>query len=237
MESPVVENYLKKIYALQAGEKPLGTTVLGRELRVSPPSADQMVKRMIHQGFVTRARDRGIRLTPVGKRAALRLIRKYRIAECMLVGLLGLDWKTAYEEACKSEHVLSDEVEARISAVLHDPRTCPHGHPIPDRDGVVEEDEAVPLGAMHEGAGVVIVRVREEKSDLLEHLDAMGMAPGRTLEVDQIAPFGDSMLVRIDGAAFALGREITENVWVRDRSMATVSPTGYRSEPERLRHS
>jgi DtxR family transcriptional regulator, Mn-dependent transcriptional regulator len=216
MESAIVEEYLEAIYRLQKGEKPLGTTEIGKALSVSPPSADQMTTRMAEKGLVARSRKNGIRLTEIGEKEALRLIRKHRISERFLTDVLGLDWKDVHDEACKFEHILSPEVESRMDAMLRNPATCPHGQPIPDPEGRVTEEPAVPLSDMAQGATVLISRITEEKRDLLEYLATLGMMPGRRVHVEQIAPFKGPMLVRIDGAAYALGRDVAEKILVKE---------------------
>jgi DtxR family Mn-dependent transcriptional regulator len=217
MESAIVEEYLEAIYKLQNGEKPLGTTEIGKALSVSPPSADQMMNRMAEKGLVARSRDSGIRLTPNGEKAALRLIRKHRLSERFLVDVLGLDWKDVHDEACKFEHILSPEVESRMDEMLKKPATCPHGHPIPDTDGHVSQEPVTPLSDLAQGSVAVIARIAEEKRDLLEYLATLGMMPGRTVHVEQIAPFKGPMLVRIEGASYALGREIAQKILVKER--------------------
>ncbi len=217
MASPVVEEYLEAIYKLQGSEKPLGTTELGKSLRVSAPSADQMVNRMADKGLVHRSRERGIRLTKDGEKAALHLIRKHRLAERFLTDVLGLDWKDVHDEACKFEHVLSPEVESRMSDLLKNPATCPHGHPIPDADGNIAVDDATPRSEVKQGATAVISRIGEEKRDLLEYLATLGMMPGRAVRVDQVAPFRGPILVDVDGATYALGRDVAQKIWVKEK--------------------
>jgi len=216
MESPIVEEYLEAIYKLQSDDRPLGTTELGRSLNVSAPSADQMVNRLSEKGLVRRGRDRGIRLTQDGEREALQLIRKHRLSERFLVDVLGLDWKDVHDEACKFEHILSTEVETRMSEMLCNPATCPHGHPIPGVDGTVALEAATPLSEMKQGSTAVIARIGEEKRDLLEYLATLGMMPGRRVRIEQIAPFRGPMLVDVDGATYALGREVAEKILVKE---------------------
>ncbi len=216
MASPIVEEYLEAVYKLQSDGRRLGTTELGREMAVSPASATEMVDRLCARGLAERTRDAGIVLTLKGREEALRLIRKHRISERFLVDVLGMDWKDVHDEACKLEHVLSEEVETRMEALLSDRATCPHGHPIPDRSGQTSEPPAHPLSTMKRGETGSISKIASEKRDLLEYLATLGMMPRSTVEVEQVAPFEGPLLVRVRGASYALGREIAEKIWVTE---------------------
>ena len=216
MQSPVVEEYLEAIYKLATDGKRLGTTELGKELAVSPASATEMMERLVDKGLAEKSRDRGIALTRKGRKAALDLIRRHRISERFLVDVLGMDWKDVHEEACKLEHVLSPEVESRMTALLTKTDTCPHGHPIPDKQGRTTEPPARRLSSLKRDQGGLIAKIAEEKRDLLEYLATLGMMPDAPVRVEQVAPFEGPLLVRVNGATYALGREIAEKIWVRE---------------------
>ncbi len=217
MATPIVEEYLEAIYKLQAAEKPLGTTELGKELNVSPASASEMTDRLAEKGLVEKARDRGITLTKKGEKAALTLIRTHRISERFLVDVLGMDWKDVHDEACRLEHAISPAVESRMEALLGNPATCPHGHPIPDRLGRTSEAPLRRLSTLKRSQKGIIAKVAEERRGLLEYLATLGILPQREVEVEQVAPFEGPLLVRVHGASYALGREIAEKIWVKER--------------------
>ncbi len=216
MESPIVQEYLEAIYKLHDEGKKLGTTELGRELDVSAASATEMMDRLVEKGLAEKSRDHGIALTRKGKKAALDLIRKHRISERFLVDVLGMDWKDVHEEACKLEHVISTEVETRMEALLPDARTCPHGHPIPDRQGRTAEPLAHRLSTLRRDQNGVITKISEEKRDFLEYLATLGMMPGASVRVEQVAPFDGPLLVSVKGASYALGREVADKIWVTE---------------------
>lgn len=216
MESPIVQEYLEAIYKLHQEGKKLGSTELGKELAVSPASATEMMDRLVDKGLAEKSRNKGISLTVRGRKAALELIRKHRISERFLVDVLGMDWKDVHEEACKLEHVLSPEVESRMEALLKNPETCPHGHPIPDRLGRTAPQAARPLTSLKRNETGVIARIAEERRDLLEYLATLGMMPEAAVRVEQVAPFDGPLLVRVKGASYALGREIARKIWVRE---------------------
>jgi len=217
MATPIVEEYLEAIYKLQCSGRALGTTELGKELKVSAASASEMTDRLVEKGLAEKVRDRGITLTRRGRKAALELIRKHRISERFLVDVLGMDWKDVHEEACRLEHAISPEVESRMEALLGNPVTCPHGHPIPDRSGKTAEVPARRLSGLKRNQSGVIARIAEEQRGLLGYLATLGMMPGSGVTVEQVAPFDGPLLVQVGGATYALGREIAEKIWVREK--------------------
>jgi DtxR family Mn-dependent transcriptional regulator len=217
MATPIVEEYLEAIYKLQAAGKALGTTELGKELKVSAASASEMTDRLVEKGLAEKVRDKGIRLTRKGQRAALVLIRKHRISERFLVDVLGMDWKDVHDEACRLEHAISPEVESRMDMLLGSPATCPHGHPIPDRLGRTAEEPARPLSRLKRNQSGTIAKIAEEQRSLLEYLATLGMMPGSDVKVEQVAPFDGPLLVRVKGATYALGRTIAEKIWVTEK--------------------
>ncbi|HTP60101.1 MAG TPA: metal-dependent transcriptional regulator [Spirochaetia bacterium] len=216
MESPIVEEYLEAIYKLNQESRRLGTTELGKELAVSPASATEMMDRLVEKGLAEKSREKGIALTRKGRKAALELIRKHRISERFLVDVLGMDWKDVHEEACKLEHVLSPEVESRMEALLKNTGTCPHGHPIPDRFGRTAESPTRLLSTLKRNESAVIAKIAEERRDLLEYLATLGMMPEAAVQVEQVAPFDGPLLIRVNGASYALGREVAEKIWVKE---------------------
>jgi DtxR family Mn-dependent transcriptional regulator len=176
-----------------------------------------MTDRLIEKGLAAKTKDKGITLTKKGATAALVLIRKHRLSERFLVDVLGMDWKDVHDEACKFEHVLSPEVESRMEALLGSPAACPHGHPIPDRSGHTVEEQVRRLSGLKKDQHAIIAKIGEEKRNLLEYLATLGMMPGSEVQVEQVAPFEGPLLIRIKGASYALGREIAEKIWVKEK--------------------
>ena len=128
------EMYLRTIYELEEeGVVPLRARIAER-LGQSGPTVSQTVARMERDGLLQVAEDRHLELSPEGRRHATSVMRKHRLAERLLDDVIGLDWDQLHIEACRWEHVMSDEVERRIVALLKPPMTCPHGNPIPGLD-------------------------------------------------------------------------------------------------------
>ena len=125
------EMYLRTLYELrEEGIPPLRARLVER-LHVSAPAASESTARLANEGLVALADDRTVQFTEKGLTRATAVMRKHRLAELLLTKVIGLDWALVHNEACRWEHVISDEVEARLTVILGDPQFCPFGNPIP----------------------------------------------------------------------------------------------------------
>ena len=187
------EMYLRTIYELtEEGIVPLRARIAER-LSQSGPTVSETVARMERDGLVTVTGSRTLALTPDGLRLATRVMRKHRLAECLLVDVIGLPWEEVHIEACRWEHVISESVERRLLDLLHYPQRCPHGNAIPGLDelgvsaGPDQVPEHPPAQAMTAIAGpepvrVIVQRISEQlQSDpaLMLKLKNNGIQPGR----------------------------------------------------------
>jgi DtxR family Mn-dependent transcriptional regulator len=127
-----IQDYLKAIHNLQEGDRRVPVTAVAKALGVSAASASAMVKKLAALGLVAHEPYRGVRLTPAGERVAVEVIRHHRLLELYLAQTLGLELDAVHEEADRLEHVISEELEARIDRALGYPTHDPHGDPIPD---------------------------------------------------------------------------------------------------------
>ena len=127
-----IQHYLREIYKLGEAGEPVSVTALARAQEVSPASASAMVKKLAALGLAEHEPYRGISLTAAGERVALEVIRHHRLLELYLAETLGVHVDDVHEEADKLEHVISEELEARIDRALGFPTHDPHGDPIPD---------------------------------------------------------------------------------------------------------
>ena len=188
---------------------------LAERLGISAPSVSEMVRRLSRDGWVDLLPDRRIRLTADGQEYAEKVERRHRLAECLLIDILGLPWSLAHEEAEKFEQVISDAVEERIIAILNRPARCPHGNPIPGlHDGPAEEFE--PLGSVEPGSTVVLRRVTEDIEihyPTMRYLDEHGFIPGSKAVVVGAAPDG-SLTLEVDGSPMAIGSDLARHLFV-----------------------
>jgi DtxR family transcriptional regulator, Mn-dependent transcriptional regulator len=129
-----IQDYLREIYKLSVDESPVSVTALAKRQGVSPASASAMVKKLAALGLAEHEPYRGVTLTDAGERVALEVIRHHRLLELYLAETLGLDVDDVHDEAERLEHVISEELEAKIDSALGYPTHDPHGDPIPDAD-------------------------------------------------------------------------------------------------------
>jgi DtxR family transcriptional regulator, Mn-dependent transcriptional regulator len=206
--SEAIEDYAKAIYALQrraSGEGGVSTNDLAERLRVTPASVSAMLKKLAERGLVVHERYRGVVLTADGERVALEVLRHHRLLELYLAEHLGVPWDRVHEEAEALEHVISEDLEARIAAKLGNPTHDPHGDPIPDADLVMHEGETRSLADLEPGVRGRFVRISDSDSAMLRYLDARGVRLGDRLEVLDRQPFGGPLTVRFGEAEHVLG--------------------------------
>ncbi|MEV0190478.1 metal-dependent transcriptional regulator [Kitasatospora purpeofusca] len=219
------EMYLRTILELEEeGITPMRARIAER-LEQSGPTVSQTVGRMERDGLLRVAGDRHLELTEEGRRLAVRVMRKHRIAECLLVDVIGLEWEQVHEEACRWEHVMSETVERKVLAMLGHPTQSPYGNPIPGLDelgdakaegegfdaGLVALDTVLPG---EDGADVVVRRIGEPiqtDGELMRTLRRAGIRPGSTVRVT--AGVGGVMVGSGDNAA-ELGKDIAAHVFV-----------------------
>ncbi|MQY04280.1 metal-dependent transcriptional regulator [Actinomadura macrotermitis] len=223
------EMYLRTVFELEEeGIVPLRARIAER-LSQSGPTVSQTVARMERDGLLRVEGDRHLELTESGRDLAVSVMRKHRLAECLLVNVIGLPWEDVHIEACRWEHVMSEEVERRLVALLDNPTTCPHGNPIPglgELGGHDDEAEPTPLAAMTAaaspgGSRAVVRRISEQvqsDSDLMLKLKQIGIQPGREVT---LRTSDDGVRVVCDDGAEALATElprgIAEHVFVSRR--------------------
>ncbi|HEY5857025.1 MAG TPA: iron dependent repressor, metal binding and dimerization domain protein [Aldersonia sp.] len=189
------EMYLRTIYDLEEeGVVPLRARIAER-LEQSGPTVSQTVARMERDGLLLVAGDRHLELTPKGRSLAIAVMRKHRLAERLLVDVIGLDWADVHAEACRWEHVMSEQVERRLVEVLNHPTTSPYGNPIPGLDELgLEHDFAssetlVRLTDMPTGVptAVVVRRLAEHiqaEPDVIASLREGGVVPDARVTVE-----------------------------------------------------
>ena len=210
---PPVEEYLETIFALEEEGIPVIQARLAERLGKAAPSVSEMLDRLEGDGLITRS-SRRITMTAEGNALAEGVVRKHRLAERLLVDIIGLDWDKAHIEAGRWEHVISDDVEARLVVLLGNPTTCPHGNPIPGAtpDGPAQRR----LADAQPGDHVRLVRITESvehEAESLTYLGDHGLTPGTTVVVQSRAPDGTLTLILGD-SAIALGPAMTERMFV-----------------------
>ncbi|MDG4829755.1 metal-dependent transcriptional regulator [Solwaraspora sp. WMMD1047] len=220
------EMYLRTILELEEeGVPPLRARIAER-LHQSGPTVSQTVARMERDGLLTIEDDRHLRLTPLGRTHAVSVMRKHRLAELLLVNVIGMPYEEAHEEACRWEHVMSDAVEQKVYELLNRPTRSPYGNPIPGLEAF--DSTALPAASSPaEGernlafpglSGTVVVRriceSVQTNGDVLRQLHAAGVDPGATVTVAQER---DGVTVDRSGDKIRLPREVASRVFVAAR--------------------
>ena len=202
-----VENYAKAIYALQrrAQGDAVSTNDLADRLDVTAASASGMIKRLADLGLVAHVPYRGVQLTTEGERLALEVLRHHRLLELYLAEHLGVPWDRVHDEAEALEHVLSEDLEARIAAKLGNPTHDPHGDPIPDAQLRLDELPTRSLADLGPGDRGRFVRVSDSDPEMLRYLSDRGVCIGALLEVLDRQPFEGPLTVRFGDSLQVLG--------------------------------
>jgi DtxR family Mn-dependent transcriptional regulator len=203
-----VEDYLKAIYNLSPEGRAASTSDIAHRLELSAPSVSGMVKRLSEQGLLEHVPYKGVQLTPEGRRAALRMIRRHRIIETYLVDRLGYTWDTVHAEAERLEHAVSDALIQRMADALGNPHADPHGEPIPTADGLIAEVTATPLPEVALGETVEICRVTAGDPARLRYLASLDLMPGASVTVVERQPFQGPLTLRINDRLQVLGHEL-----------------------------
>jgi len=213
--SHALEEYLEAIWKLQEKRGNAKTGKLAQELQVTLGAVTNTVAHLEKHKLIVRRPYRGITLTNKGRAIALQVIRKHRLAERLLTDVLRMDWSRVHDPACELEHALTDEMIKPLSRTLKEPTTCPHGNPIPDESGHFHNEQTEPLSHFKPREKAVLVKITEEKSDMLQYLASLGLMPGAVIEVQEKAPFEGPMIVKVMGATYALGSNVASIVEAR----------------------
>ena len=209
-------DYLEALYEMTEERIPAQQSKLAQWMGVSAASVSEAVKRLVRDGLLT-TEDRRLAFTDRGLTVAESLVRRHRLAERMLIEVIGLRWHRAHEEATRWGHVISDEVEERLVEILGDPATCPHGNPIPGSSHEVDLSDLRPLHDFRPGDRVRLARLTEDlelELDVMRYLEESGLMPGAEIEIRGVAPDG-TMALAVGGADAALGSHLSDNLWVR----------------------
>jgi DtxR family Mn-dependent transcriptional regulator len=211
------QDYLKMIYELCEAHGSASTTALAERLGVAPASVTGMIQRLAGgtPALVIYRKHQGVTLTYDGQRAALEVIRHHRLIETYLVETLGYSWDAVHAEADRLEHVISEEFEARIAAILGNPTRDPHGELIPTVDLVMPQDVTLLLSDLRPPQKAIIVRVCAKDPALLRHLESLSLTPGRQVTATGFSPFDKNLeLIINDGPVKVVGNSISSQIFI-----------------------
>lgn len=216
--SDTVEDYLKVIYNLSVESNRVSTGHIAEILKVSPASVTDMVQRLAREQppLLDYLKHQGVALTKEGKKAALETIRHHRLLELFLHEILGYSWDQVHAEADRLEHVISEEFEERVAAVLGDPQRGLHGKPIPSRSLEMPDQNTCYLQDLRPDQRGIIHSVNDDDPGFLRFLESQGLVPGVEFSVIDFSPYDDNLRLKIKDKEqeIVLGTSVTAQIQV-----------------------
>src|SRR3972149_6747755 len=209
-----IQDYLKHIYELTESGESASTTALAAMLKVSAPSVTGMIQKLATSKppLVEYQKHQGATLTKDGRKAALEVIRHHRLLEAWLVQTLRYSWDEVHEEAERLEHVISENLERRIAAAMGHPLRDPHGELIPTADLKMPLENSTPLSALRPNQTGTVQCVKAADTELLRHLESLGLVPGAVIEIKEYSQFDHNLTVKAGRKTTVLGLNITGKI-------------------------
>lgn len=208
------ENYLKAIYHLEKQyENGVPTNAVAEMMQSKASSVTDMVKRLAEKEFVHYKPYQGVTLTPMGKKHAVRVIRKHRLWETFLVEKLNFKWDEVHEIAEQLEHIKSEKLTDRLEKFLNYPKVDPHGDVIPDKEGNFPSINKVVLADCAPGDKGILIGVEDSKS-FLNYLDKHGISLQDQVEIKGHEQFDDSYILLINGEEKTISKKTAQNLYL-----------------------
>ncbi|MCH1480311.1 MAG: metal-dependent transcriptional regulator [Crocinitomicaceae bacterium] len=198
MATITIENYLKALYTLNQVSSEISLTDLSKEMNVSAPTVNNMIKKLQDKGWVAYQKYKPIKLTTDGALQAATIIRKHRLTEMFLVKIMGFGWEEVHDIAEQIEHIKSDDFFDRMDELLGFPKTDPHGSPIPDKNGKILEQHYKTLAQIEPNIKVTIVALKNSSFELLDYLNNKKIKLGDTIQILSIEPFDKSCSILLE---------------------------------------
>ncbi len=213
-ESLAMQRYAAELYRLQQDYEQVPLSLLSAQVDASAQAVSNMVKRLQKQGYLTHEPYRGARLTAVGEKLAMPALRRHRLSEVFLVQIMKYDWATAHELSDVFEKGINAEIEERIDELTGRPTRCPHGEPIPSKDGAMPAVRDTPLIDVPSGSDCVISRVRTHNMEKLNYIGELGLLPGTPFHLYSCAPFKGPLRLQMKPHDHLIGYELAASLWV-----------------------
>lgn len=217
MATHVKENYLKAIYYLDRKDHNISLSELSKEMGVSIPTVNSMVKRLQEEKWVVYEKYKPLKITSKGKKQAALIIRKHRLTEMFLEQFMGFGWDEVHDIAEEIEHIKIDDFFDRMDKLLGYPSVDPHGSPIPDKDGNVVQKEYIKLSEALAGENYRICALKDSSKEFLQYLNRQEIKLGTTVEIVRIEPFDKSMkVVYGNSTAVVLSSDVCSRLMVEN---------------------
>ena len=210
------ENYLKSIFSVfMQTQNNVSTNEIANLLDTSPASVTEMIKKLQDKSLVIYEKYNGVRLSKLGEKKAIAIIRKHRLWETFLVNKLDFSWSEVHEVAEQLEHINSKKLTDKIDQLLNYPKFDPHGDPIPSKNGIFNFQERVSIFEMDIDEEGIIMGVSLDNKDFLDYLTRLKISIGTKVKVIEQIKFDQSMKISYDSKTEHVSKEIAENILVK----------------------
>ncbi|MCW4022642.1 MAG: metal-dependent transcriptional regulator [archaeon] len=209
------EEYLEAIYRLENKAGFARTMELSRKLGVVPGSITNTVENLERKQLVIREPYKGVKLTPSGRKIASSILRRHRLAERLLTDFLQIDWSEVHDPACSLEHALTPEILKPLEKALGHPKRCPHGNPIPTDCGRIQEDETVALTELDAQTTGNIIKITEEKPEILRELVKLKLVPGTQLKIVKNTGKAEQMEIKVAEKSCTIDHDLASIIYVK----------------------
>jgi len=220
MSTPGMRRYAAELYRLQQDLPQVGLSDLSESAAASLQATSRMVARMKAKGYLVHEPYRGVRLTAEGERLAMPELRRHRLVEVFLVRVMKFGWDEAHDLSDKFELGINDLLEDRLDEITGHPTRCPHGEPIPSKDGVMPQVKDVSLVELEPVTVCRISRVRTHDPEKLRYFAEMGLVPQVEFELDFRAPFNGPVRIHSGAQEHVLGYDMAAALYVETLSQS-----------------
>lgn len=212
--SPTMRRYAAEIYRLQQDHAEVKLSDLAEHVEASAQAVSRMARRLKKGGYLLHEPYRGVRLTHEGEQIAMPALRRHRLIEVFLVRVMDYDWAEAHDLSDVFELGINQKLEDRIDDMTGHPTRCPHGEPIPSKDGVMPDVNDRALTELEPGTQGVVSRVRTHDHDKLRYIDELGLVPGIGITLLSKAPFRGPLRIHMNRHEQVIGYEIASALWI-----------------------
>lgn len=216
MASQTEENYLKSLFNLSNEKNEVNISDLAARMEVSMPTVNSMVKTLQKNDLLLYEKYKPVTLTPKGKIEAVLIIRKHRLTEMFLVNKMGFGWEEVHEIAEQVEHIHAPKFFERMDEMMGFPTIDPHGSPIPDKQGRIQEVNYLSLSDCKIEQSVILAALTNSSTEFLEFLNSRDLGLGTELKIKSIEPYDKSMVVSYAGhSSETLSEKVCERLLMR----------------------
>jgi len=216
MLSQTEENYLKAIYSLSfQKKKSVSTNDIAQKLHTKASSVTDMIKKLSEKELVSYKKYQGVNLTSEGENIAIKIVRKHRLWEVFLANKLDFNWDEVHDLAEQLEHIKSDALIEKLDEYLGFPSHDPHGDPIPDKNGIIQQHKNIMLSSVIINKHCKVIGVKDSSSDFLRFLDRHNININTKIKVLEKFDFDDSITIQINNNKnLTVSKKVCSNVYV-----------------------